>query len=195
MTDPSDITSLLGACRTGEHGAWDALLDRVYNELKAVAHRAMSRESSSHLLQTTALVNEAYLRLVRESDQTLTSRQCFFRAAATAMRQILVDEARRRNALKRKSDAVRPLDRRPDSEGAAAQEIAFEDVEALNHALGRFEADPQHRDKAKIVELRFFAGLTIEQSAEVLGISIATVKRQWEFARAWLAREVARSSA
>ena len=197
MSEPSqDVTRLLGDVNAGEKGAWERLLSRVYQELKLVAHGQMAHEREGHLLQTTALVNEAYIRLVQDRDEQWEGRAHFFSAAATAMRRILVDEARARKADKR-GGGVSPTRIRTASAfhpSAPIDDEMLEDVEAVHLALEKLEADSGQREKCKVVELRFFAGLSIEETAHVLGISIATVKRHWDFARAWLRREIKKGS-
>jgi len=167
---------------------------RVYEELRGMAHRELRAERPDLLLHTTALVHEAYLRLCREVEPRLESRAHFFQAAATAMRRILVDEARRRLAAKRGGGAERvPLGRAEGLEADRGLDAgAIERVEVLDRALKNLEARPRIGEKTKVVELRFFAGLSIEDTARVLGLSPATVKRDWNFARAWLRREIDR---
>jgi RNA polymerase sigma factor (TIGR02999 family) len=186
-----DVTRLLIGWGEGDHAVSEQLFSAVYAELHQQAARAMRRESDEVTLQATALVNEAYLRLIDQSRVQWRNRAHFFGVAAQLMRRILVDHARRRKARKR-GDGVRPLalddaDAAPglSSGGDAA------DVLVLNEALERL-AELDER-QARIVELRYFAGLKIEDTAEALHISPATVKREWVVARAWLRRELARS--
>ena len=187
---PVDVTQLLQAWSDGDRTVEEPLLRAVLGELRQQAVRAMRRESPTHTLQPTALVNEAYLRLIDQRRVQWRSRAHFFGVAASLMRRILVDHARRRLAEKRGGDAnrisisdVEPADRASE----AAQDV---DVLALHEALERLAAlDPEQE---RLVELRYFSGLTIEETAEALGISPATVKREWRFARAWLRRELAR---
>ncbi|MBI1853392.1 MAG: sigma-70 family RNA polymerase sigma factor [Planctomycetes bacterium] len=197
MTEASqDVTRLLGEVNAGEVGAWERLLHRVYGELKLVARGQMAHERDDHVLQTTALVNEAYIRLVQNRDERWESRAHFFSAAATAMRRILVDEARARKADKR-GGGVSPTRIRTASAfhpSAPIDDEMLEDIEAVHLALEKLEVDGRQREKCKVVELRFFVGLSIEETANVLGISIATVKRHWDFARAWLRREIKKGS-
>ncbi len=188
----SEVTQLLARVRAGERDAWSELLARVETELHRLAHLQMEDERTGHLLQTTALVNEAFLRLVR-SPGTCEHRGEFFAVAASAMRHVLVDEARRRKSLKRGGGAhaltISQLAEVPaDAEGGEL------DLEAVDRALASLENDARHAKKSKLVELRFFAGLTLEETADVLGVSLATVKRDWEFARAWLKRELTRAA-
>ena len=184
----SDVTRLLLAWRKGDAGAADQLLPAIYDELHRQAERAMRRENPDHTLQATALVNEAYLKLVDQSRVEWKNRAHFFGVAAQAMRRVLVDHARGKHADKRGGRAARvTLD---DANAGAAEEAAGElDVLALNDALERLAAlDAQ---QAKVVELRYFSGLNIEETAVALSISPATVKREWAVARAWLKRELA----
>ncbi len=160
------------------------IMPAVYDELRRLARHYLRRERPGQSLQATALVNEAYLRLKRDKKQPWKNRTHFFAIAATSMRQTLVERARARNAAKRGGSRVRIS----LSEAAAAQDEMSLDILALDEALTRLAAlDP---DYARIVELRFFAGLSIEDSAEAMAISPATVKRGWVMARAWLKREM-----
>ena len=179
-----EITQLLLAWGSGEEEAFDKLAPMVYAELHSLARRYMAGERSGHTLQTTALVNEAYLRLVDTSRVQWQNRAHFFAVSAQLMRRILVDFARSRHYAKRGGAAQRlSLDEAPP--------IAVErgaDLIALDDALTALSAfDPR---KAKVVELRFFGGLSIEETAVALGVSTATVKRNWSVAKAWLAREI-----
>ena len=185
-----DVTQLLIGWGAGDHAAEEQLLSAVYTELHRQAARAMRRESDEVTLQATALVHEAYLRLIDQSRVQWSNRAHFFGVAAQLMRRILVDHARRRRAQKR-GDGVRPL-ALDDSDGpaSASNDDAGVDLLVLNDALERLgELDER---QARIVELRYFAGLSIEDTAEALRISPATVKREWAVARAWLRRELAR---
>jgi RNA polymerase sigma factor (TIGR02999 family) len=189
--DSPDVTQLLIGWGAGDHAAEEQLLSAVYTELHRQAARAMRGESDEVTLQATALVHEAYLRLIDQSRVQWSNRAHFFGVAAQLMRRILVDHARRRHARKR-GDGVRPL-ALDEREGPvpAHNEDAGVDVLVLNDALDRLgELDER---QARIVELRYFAGLNIEDTAEALHISPATVKREWAVARAWLRRELARS--
>lgn len=177
---PSTATRLLIRWNQGDRNALDELLPVVYDELRRLARGYLHRERSEHTLQSTALVHEAYLRLV-DQNTDWQSRAHFFGVAAQMMRRILVDHARARNAAKRGDGLKVTLD-----EGMALAEARSLDVLALDKALESLSAiDPQ---QGKVVELRFFAGLSIEETAEVLGISPATVKRDWSMAKAWLTR-------
>lgn len=171
----------------GERESLDALLPLVYEELHRQAHRYLRRERAGNTLQTTALINEAYLKLVKEKNIRFESRTHFHAIAANLMREILVDHARTKQRLKRggvKDDL--PLD---DALQIATNEKNL-DLVALDEALDRLgEIDAR---QARIVELKFFADLTLEETAEVLGISTATVKRDWTTAKVWLHRELTR---
>jgi RNA polymerase sigma factor (TIGR02999 family) len=179
------ITQLLHRWGAGDDRALDELLPIVYQELQRIAARQLRRESPGHTLQTTGLVHEAYLRLVDQRDARWQNRAQFFGIAAQAMRRVLIDYARGKKAAKRGGDAVRIT--LTDASAPAEQPDA--DLLALDEALTRLAAlDPQ---QAKVVELRYFTGLGIEETAQVLDISPATVKREWAMARAWLRRELA----
>ena len=176
----SDVTHILNAIERGDGRATDELLPLVYEELRRLAARKLSRERPGHTLQATALVHEAYLRLVGHEAQGWKSRTHFLAAAAEAMRRILVDEARRRNCRKRPGGRRR-VDLEEQSLPLAGPS---EDILALDEALTALaEVDPI---KADLVKLRYFAGLTLEQAAAALGLSATTAKRDWRFARAWL---------
>jgi len=179
----SEVTRVLAAIERGEAHAAEELLPLVYDQLRQLAAQKLAREKPGHTLQATALVHEAYLRLVRgEKPPSFKDRGHFLAAAAAAMRRILVDNARRKLTRKRGGGRQRqPL------EAVAAPEPDAE-LLALDEALDRLAAaDPQ---KARLVELRYFAGLTGDQAAEALGISPTTADRHWAYARAWLQAEV-----
>lgn len=182
---PGEVTALLRAWQAGDSSALDRLLPVVYRGLKQIAARQMRGERSDHTLQPTALVHEAFLRLVdRRSDWQ--SRQHFFAAAAQAMRRVAVDHARTRQRHKRGGKAVR-VDLTGVAEEAAVQPESV-DVLALDQALERLERlDAQ---QARLVELRFFAGMSVEECAETLGVAPVTVWRQWRLAKAFLYREL-----
>ncbi len=186
---PEDVTTLLLGVSAGDENAWNRLLSVVYRELHTMAHSAMKGEPSGHTLQTTALVNEAYLRLVRDRDRGWENRAHFFSVAARAMRRILVDKARMRRAIKR-GEGRRPLSLDATGKPLSDCQDLFDDLEALDRALDKLGAQPAHKRKCTLVELRFFVGLNMNQTAEVLGVSPATAARDWEFTRAWLFREV-----
>ncbi len=184
MTSPATITELLVQWRKGDQTALDALLPQVYDQLRRIARRYLRSERPDHTLEPTALVHEAYLRLVDEKTVDWQSRAHFYGIVAVRMRHILVDYARSRQAAKRGGDGAR-VSLSSASPNERGQDF---DILALHEALERLEAfDPQ---KARIVEVRYFGGLTIEQTAEVLGISAASVKRGWTLARAWLRVEI-----
>ena len=180
-----DVTELLDRWNAGDPAALQALLPLVYGELRQLAQGLLRREREGHTLQPTALVNELYLRFTGLREMRIESRRHFYGAAASAMRRILVDHARQRRAQKRGGpEAVRvDLDDLPDF----AVEPGL-DLERLDETLNALAAIAP--DKARLVELRYFAGLSIEETADVLAVSPATVKRHWVFARAWLFREL-----
>lgn len=179
-----DVTDLLLSWRQGDAAALDRLVPLVYDELRRVARRHLRGESPGHSLQATALVHEVYLRLVDVDRMTLTSRAHFFGVAATLMRQLLVDYARRRLADKRGGGVTMlSLD-----EASPAVPTSTVDVLALNQALDALSAIDARQ--CRVVELRFFAGLTIDEAAEALGVSPATVEREWALAKAWLYRQL-----
>jgi len=185
----SEVTELLVRWRGGDREALDALLPLVYDELRRIARHYLQSERSGHTLQSTALVNEAYVRMVAQDFPEWQSRAHFFAVAAQLMRQILVDYARSHRASKRGGNVYKvTLDE------AVGQPVKTDvDILALDEALKELaEMDPQ---QSRVVELKFFAGLSIEHTAEVLGVSPSTVKRDWVTARAWLYRELDRSSA
>ena len=178
------MTQLLASCSKGDRAALDELVPLVYKELRGLAHHYMSGERPDHTLQATALVNEAYLRLADQRSPDLQNRAHFFAVSARAMRQILVDYAKSYQAQKRGGGARKvELD-----ETAIVSPEATEEVVRLSEALEGLEAlDPR---KAQVVELKYFGGLTYDEIAEVLKISGITVRRDWEFARAWLHKEL-----
>jgi RNA polymerase sigma factor (TIGR02999 family) len=180
----ADVTHLLRAVSVGEGGAENALMAAVYDELRMMARAKMARERPGQTIQATALVHEAWLRL---GDQTFENRAHFFSAAAEAMRRFLVDRARRRSCK---------------MHGGGAEHVDMDEVEivapvanddellAVHETLSRLAAiDPR---KAELVKLRYFVGLSFEETAELLGISVATAKRDWDYARAWLGHEITR---
>jgi RNA polymerase sigma factor (TIGR02999 family) len=182
----SDVTRILNAIERGDAKATDELLPLVYEELRLLAAQKLSHEPPGQTLQATALVHEAYLRLVGDAPQSWENRGHFFAAAAEAMRRILIEHARQRKTRKRGGD----LERADLSELILSDEggRALDEIMALDEALQKLEK----KDKLKgdLVKLRFYAGLTIEQSAKSLGISLTTAKTHWAYARAWLLREV-----
>jgi RNA polymerase sigma factor (TIGR02999 family) len=184
MSSSQVVTALLDDWSRGNRGALDQLLPHVYAELRRIAARQLRRERIGHTLQPTALVNEAYLRLVDQRKVDWRNKAHFFAVAAQIMRRILVDHARRHAAGKRGDGAQRmSLDEARDL--AAAAEIP---VITIDQALDKLEA--VDADLARIVELRAFGGLTIEEAAHVLDVSPSTAKREWRTARAWLHREL-----
>ena len=191
----TDVTGLLVAWSEGDAAALDALLPVVYAELRRQARRALRREAAGHTLQPTALVHEAYLKLVDQRPSRLHGRAQFYGVAARCMRQVLVEAARTRRAAKRGGGAhpITLADAEELAAPATAGEAVGEDVLALDAALTRLaELDP---DQARVVELRYFAGLTLDDTAATLGISPATVSREWTVARRWLRRELDRNRA
>jgi RNA polymerase sigma factor (TIGR02999 family) len=179
-----DLTALLGDWGRGDRGALDRLLPLVYAELRGIASRRLRRERDAHTLQPTALVHEVYLRLAEQRRVNWHSRTHFFSVASTLMRRILVDHARRRAADKR-GNGKPPLQIEAIAGIATAREVS---VLSLDDALCHLEqVDP---GLARIVELRVFGGLTIDELAQVLKVSPTTAKRQWRTARAWLTREL-----
>jgi RNA polymerase sigma factor (TIGR02999 family) len=179
-----DVTRILEAIRGGDMKAADELLPVVYDELRRLAARKLSYERPGQTLQATALVHEAYLRLVGSRDRGWENRQHFFCTAAEAMRVILVDRARRRQALRHGGGR----ERRELDEVEAAVEPPCDDLLALNEALERLAR--MDGRKAELVKLRYFAGLTNEEAASALGISPSTAKRWWRYARVWLLQEI-----
>jgi RNA polymerase sigma-70 factor, ECF subfamily len=181
---PQRVSRLLTAWGSGDQAALDELMPLVYEELRRLAHHYMSRERPGHTLQTSGLVNEACLRLVDQKNITWQDRAHFFGIAARLMRQVLVDYARRRRYDKRGGDARQvSLD-----EAMTISKERAADVMALDEALKNLaEIDPR---QSQIVELRFFGGLSIEETAEVLAVSPGTVMRDWTIAKAWLRRAI-----
>ena len=185
-TLPNEVTQLLVSWSNGDTAALEQLIPLVYAELRRLARRHMGRENPGHTLQTSALINEAYVKLVDQQNVQWQNRAHFFAVAAQVMRHILIDHARRYQYAKR---------------GAGARKVPLEDVEvmtdgraselvALDEALTGLSAlDPR---KSRIIELRFFGGLSIDETAEVMKVSPITVMREWRAARAWLRREMSR---
>ncbi|MCC6988039.1 MAG: sigma-70 family RNA polymerase sigma factor [Acidobacteria bacterium] len=183
----TDVTRLLARASDGDRDAMASLFDVLYRELRRLAVAAMRAERRDHTLQPTALVHEAFLRLADDA-APIESRHHFFGVAAIAMRRILVEHARARHAAKRGGHAPRvPLDEVDPAIPLVLDDI---DIEALDAALTQLAALDARQ--ARIVELRFFAGLTVEETADVVGLSARTVKREWQLSRAWLRREMAR---
>lgn len=181
---PADITQLLLEWRNGSERALEDLMPLVYSELRRMARNYMRRQSPGHTLQTTALVNEAYMRLVDSNRVNWQDRNHFFAVSAQLMRRILVDFARKKNSQKRGGDQIMvTLDERVDKAAESGLDLV-----GLDEALTRLsEFSPR---QSRIVELRYFAGLTEEQIADTLEISSRTVRRDWNLARAWLFREL-----
>jgi RNA polymerase sigma factor (TIGR02999 family) len=185
----SEVTRILNAIERGDAKAADELLPLVYEELRKLAAHKMANETPGQTLQPTALVHEAWLRLVGSANPKFEGRAHFFGAAAEAMRRVLIDRARRKRALRH---------------GGARQRVNVEEVEisaaveddqllAVNDALEKFAA--QDKAKAQLVKLRYFVGMTIEEAAQMLGISEPTAKRWWTYSRAWLYNEINKSNA
>jgi RNA polymerase sigma factor (TIGR02999 family) len=179
-----DVTRMLDAAGNGDRQAAEDLIPLVYGELRKLAAWRLGQEAAAHSLQATALVHEAYLKL-SPGDQQWEGRKHFFCAAAEAMRRILIDRARRRKAVRHGGE----LNRTEFAEDViAAPSVKDDELLAINEILDRFaQIEPR---KAEVVKLRYFVGMTIEETAEALGISIPTAKRDWTFARAWLFREL-----
>lgn len=181
-----EVTKLLRAWSQGDNAALDELYQIVYGELRRLAHRYMSRETAGHTLQTTALVNEAYLRLADAKDMNWQDRAHFFAVSANVMRRILIDEARARRAERRGGDNLTiALDEALDVGNGEdldliALDLALQGLARINHR------------QSQVVELRYFGGLSVEETAEVLKVSADTVMRDWRFAKAWLKREMVR---
>ena len=182
---PQEVTQLLVAWRNGDQNARDELMPLVYQELHGLAHQYMSRERPGHTLQTSALVNEAFLRLADQRDVQWQNRAHFIGIAGQMMRRILVDYARNRGYAKRGGGAVQVS---LDEELIVSNERTAAIV-ALDDALQKLAGLDER--KSRLVELRFFGGLSIEETAEVLGVSPGTVMRDWTLAKAWLRREMA----
>ncbi|MEO8259859.1 MAG: ECF-type sigma factor [Acidobacteriota bacterium] len=182
---PSDVAAMVDRARRGDEQALADLLPIVYDELRRLAARYLRRERPGQTLQATALVHDAYLRLLRDSQLSWQNRAHFFGIAARSMRQILIERARTRSAAKRGGSRLRVT---LDPGLIAAAPTPDFDLEALDEALTRLAA--LDAELARVVEVRFFGGLSIEETAEALAISPATVKRRWTLARAWLAREL-----
>ena len=190
-----DVTAFLESISEGNHDAKAELFSMVYSELHKLAKIAMRREPPGRTLQTTALVHEAFIQLVPDDNIRLQNRKHFFGVAARAMRQILVQEARKRNAIKRgRGKKAVPLGNvcEPGSDSNAADVLLenSEDLETLDKALDELAGQEESKRLCTIVELRFFVGLTLDQTAQSLEISRATVKRDWDFAKAWLQRRM-----
>ena len=187
MPYPRSLSELLARWPTDDAQSLETLLPQVYDELRQLAHRYLRHQSPGHTLQSTALVHEAYLRLAKQDSLVFENERQFFGLAALIMRQILVDYARKRNAAKRQgAERLALEDSLSILDGRTVEMIALDD--ALKD-LARLD-----KQQSRIVELRFFGGLSVEQTADVLEVSPATVKRKWSTARAFLHREIARTS-
>ena len=190
MPEPADLTGLLRAWRRGDHGALEQLVPLVYTELRAQARRHLRNERAAPTLQVTALVHELYLRLTKAPEVDWQDRGHFFALAAQIMRRILIDAARARSARKRGGDAPRAeyssaidLDALPSAQSHTALMLC-----ALDDALQSLaQVDPR---RARVIELRFFGGLSVDETADVLQVSPQTVMRDWRLAKVWLAREL-----
>jgi RNA polymerase sigma-70 factor (ECF subfamily) len=180
-TSTGELTRMLQDCSDGSREALDKLLPLVYEELRRLAHTYLAHERQDHTLQTTALVHEAYLKLIDQHSVNWQNRAQFFALSAQAMRRILIDSARRHTSLKRGSGGTKIS---LDDAATISGDTANESLLALDIALQ--ELQKIDAEQSKIVELRYFGGLTIEETAEVLKSSPATVKREWVMARAWL---------
>jgi RNA polymerase sigma-70 factor (ECF subfamily) len=181
-----DVTALLRAWSAGDESALEELTPFVYEELRRTAHRYMAREQTGHTLQTTALVNEVYVRLVKVSEVSWQNRAHFFAVCARMMRRILTDFARSRRYLKRGGNAARI----PFDEALFAGREAPADIVALDDALKALAGFDER--KSRVVELRFFGGLSVQETAEVLHVSVETVHRDWKMSKAWLLQELTR---
>jgi RNA polymerase sigma factor (TIGR02999 family) len=180
----NDVTGLLHEWKQGDKHALDKLMPLVYDEMRRIAHRYMQKEHDGHTLQTTALINEAYVRLVGQQKIEWQNRSHFFAVTAQVMRHLLIDHARRQNFAKRGGGAERVA---LDDATMMSSERAVELI-ALDEALGELaQMDPR---KSRVVELRYFGGLSLEETAEVLDISLMTVRRDWRAAKAWLFRRI-----
>jgi RNA polymerase sigma-70 factor (ECF subfamily) len=185
---PQNVTKLLVEWSKGDQGALEALVPLVYEELRRLARYYLRQEKQNHTLSSTALVHEAYLRLVNQKEVTWQSRAHFFGVASQMMRRILVDHARRHAYAKRGGGALTLA----LEEAVATPQRREIDLVALDDALDTLAKLDERQ--SRMVELRFFGGLSIEETSEVLGISAPTVKREWASARAWLYREISRGS-
>ena len=180
----NEVTRILSAIEQGDPSAASALLPLVYDELRKLAAEKLAKEAPGQTLQPTALVHEAYLRLVRNQDPGWEGRRHFFGAAAQAMREILIEQARRKDSLKRGGGSKRV----ELNEGLALIEPPADDLLALDEAIQQLQAEKPHL--AEVVLLRYYTGLSVEETAGVVGRSVSTVVRDWRFARAWLAERL-----
>jgi len=191
-TASSEVTRLFDRVQRGDESARHDLWTLLYGELRRLAAGQMIRERGAHTLEPTALVHEAWLRLAGDGSLSCENRAHFFGIAAEAMRRILVDHARKRGTLRRGGNLQR-VELLDDFDAPGAGEGVSAEVEVVDEALRRLEKTGRHERKCQMVKLRFFAGLTNQQTAELLGMSVSSVKRDWEFAKAWLTREINRS--
>jgi RNA polymerase sigma factor (TIGR02999 family) len=188
MHSSADVTVLLNSWRDGDRTALGRLIDIVYEELRIIAHRQVARESSDQTVQATALVHEAYLKLADQRRVNFENRGHFFAVAAKIIRRILIDRARLRQSAKRDANLNIPLEAFPQLQSPQLQTLDHATLLDLDMALDHLET--RFPEIAKLVELRYFAGLTIEETAEVLNLSTTTVKRDWVTAKAFLARSI-----
>jgi RNA polymerase sigma factor (TIGR02999 family) len=180
----SDVTRILGAIQRGDPKASDELLPLVYEELRKLAAHKMANQAPGHTLQPTALVHEAWLRLLGNQGAQFAGRAHFFAAAAEAMRHILIDSARRKKALRHGGGQMRV-----DIQNLEVAALADDDeLLAIHDVLDKLAAEEP--EKAELTKLRYFVGMTFEEAAEVMGISVATAKRHWAYARAWLYQKI-----
>lgn len=186
MAEPQDVTQILNAMQSGNTHAAGELLPLLYHELRQIAASKMANEAAGHTLQPTALVHEAWLRLVGGDQRAWPSRAYFFAAAAEAMRRILVDHARRKQSLKRGGD----FEREDLNESALVLAAPPDELLAVHEALEKFATeDPQ---SAELVKLRYFVGMTMEEAASAMDMAPRTAERLWTYARTWLQREIRR---
>ena len=184
MSSPPDITALLIDWSNGDKAALDRLFPLVERELHRLAHSYMRKENPDHTLQTSALVNEAYLKLVDQRNTRWQNRAHFFAIAAQIMRRILINYARDRNRLKRGGNAIEVS----LSDVAVVSAEKSEELIALDEALQKLKAVDERKEQ--VVELRYFGGLSVAETAEILGVSSITINRDWKLAKAWLSREM-----
>lgn len=188
-TGTNELGAVLRRAAAGDRQAAQELLPLVYGDLKSLAHARLARYKRDQTLQTTDLVHECWLRLIQQGDPGWEGRRHFFGAAARAMRNILVEEARRRSSVKRDASRKREL---PTAMPEIVTAPPVEDILSLGEALEKFEKD--HPRAAEVVWLRFFDGLSMPEVAELAGVSLATAERDWRFARAWLQEELGRDT-
>jgi RNA polymerase sigma-70 factor, ECF subfamily len=184
MSAQADLTGLLNAWSGGDQAAGDRLLALIYRELRMISAQRLSSHAGPLTLQATELINEAYLRLARQNENSWANRNHFFAIAATVMRRVLLDHARRRHSQRRD----RRMESDTDPEGLAMSESRAQELLDLDEALTQLAAMSERQ--AQVIEMRYFGGMTVEEVAEALEISTATVKRDWTIARAWLARQL-----